>query len=289
MTWPEVIYEYDGSFDGLLCCIFESYTKKELPAAFFRFGELEPSLYEVRAVPTDAAHARRVYAGFRRYSPEVGPFLYRAVLTCLAAKELALYRVAAKLYREGAPLLSRLHDDAVLPLRRAVRHLNGELEQYRGFVRFSDIGGVLAGEIEPKNRVLPLLRGHFCARCREETFFLYDRTHREALFYTGGRSAIVPLEEFHMAPPDDAELAYRRLWCCFYDTVAIRERENPKLRMTHMPKRYWAMMTEFQSETDAIPPSPAPRAGVPAPAAPDATPAPATPAARGPSAPASTT
>lgn len=106
-----------------------------------------------------------------------------------------------------------------------MRQLNGELEQYRGFVRFSDIGGVLAAEIEPKNRVLPLLRGHFCQRCHDETFFLYDRTHREALFYADGHSAIVPLEEFVMAPPDEAEKRYRRLWRCFYDTIAIRERE----------------------------------------------------------------
>ena len=44
MTWREVVYEYDGSFDGLLCCIYESYTQKQLPAAFFRTGELEPCL-----------------------------------------------------------------------------------------------------------------------------------------------------------------------------------------------------------------------------------------------------
>lgn len=287
MPWPEVVYEYDGSFDGLLCCIYESYTKKELPAAFFRFGELEPSLYAIRSVPTDAAHARRVYEGFRRFSPRVGPFLSRAFLTCLADRELAIYRFAAKLYREGAPLLLRLHDEAYAPLRRAVRQLNGEVEQYRGFVRFSDLGGVLAAEIEPKNRVLPLLRDHFCQRCRGETFFLYDRTHREALFYTGGRSAIVPLEDFQMAPPDETERAYRRLWRCFYDTIAIRERENPKLRMTHMPKRYWAMMTEFQAEADATLPSPASRAAAAAPCAPAATPAPATLPARARSAPAS--
>ena len=48
MTWREVVYEYDGSFDGLLCCIYESYTQKQLPAAFFRTGELEPCLYEGR-------------------------------------------------------------------------------------------------------------------------------------------------------------------------------------------------------------------------------------------------
>ena len=258
MTWREVVYEYDGSFDGLLCCIYESYTQKELPAAFFRTGELEPCLYEVRAVTTDAAHARRVYEGFRRFSPEVGPFLRRAYWTCLPEKELAIYHFAAKLYREGKPLLQRLSDETYHPLLRAVRQLNGELEQYRGFVRFSDIGGVLAAEIEPKNRVLPLLRGHFCQRCHDETFFLYDRTHREALFYAGGHSAIVPLEEFVMAPPDETEKRYRRLWRCFYDTIAIRERENPRCRMTNMPKRFWGTMTEFQPDEGALP-APGPR------------------------------
>ena len=256
MTWREVVYEYDGSFDGLLCCIYESYTQKELPAAFFRTGELEPCLYEVRAVTTDAAHARRVYEGFRRFSPEVGPFLRRAYRTCLPEKELAIYHFAAKLYREGK-------------------------------LRFSDRNGVLGAEIEPKNRVLPLLRGHFCQRCHDETFFLYDRTHREALFYADGHSAIVPLEEFVMAPPDEAEKRYRRLWRCFYDTIAIRERENPKLRMSHMPKRFWPLLTELQSDPDAIPPSPSPCAAFAAPGAPAAIPAPATRQAPAPSAPAS--
>lgn len=287
MAWHEVVYEYDGSFEGLLCCIYESYTKKELPTAFYRYGELEPCFYDVRTVSTDTAHARRVYDGFRRFSPRVGPFLYRAFLTCLADKELAIYRFAAKLYREGAPLLLHLHDEAYVPLHRAVRQLNGELEQYRGFVRFSDLGGILAGEIEPKNRVLPLLRGHFCARCQGETFFLYDRTNHEALFYSGGRSAIVPLEDFQMAPPDETECAYRRLWRCFYDTVAIRERENFKLRMTHMPKRYWAMMTEFRSEQNTTLPFPSQHAAFSTPAVPISTPAPAIPAAPATPAPAS--
>ena len=31
MAWREVVYEYDGSFDGLMCCIYESYMHKERP------------------------------------------------------------------------------------------------------------------------------------------------------------------------------------------------------------------------------------------------------------------
>ena len=30
----EVIYRYDGTFEGFLCCVFDSYVNKEYPAAF---------------------------------------------------------------------------------------------------------------------------------------------------------------------------------------------------------------------------------------------------------------
>ena len=248
MAWREIIYQYDGSFDGLLCCVFESYTQKERPTAILRDGDDEPSLFEIRAVATDRVHAQRIYRSLYKRSLEASPFLRRAFLTCMPDKEMSIYRFIAKFYREGPALLSRLSDDTYLPLLRAVRLLSGEVEQFRGFTRFSDFDGVLGAEIEPKNRVLPMLRRHFCERYRNETFFLYDRTHREALLYSGGVSRIVPLEHFEMAQPDEEEAGYRRLWRRFYDTIAIEARKNEKLRMTHMPKRYWSTMTEFQDE-----------------------------------------
>jgi len=255
MAWRDIIYQYDGSFDGLLCCIFESYTQKERPTAIVCAEEAEWSLYETRTVATDPAHAGRVSHSLRKLSPDVLPFLRRAFLTCLPDRELAICRFVAKLYREGAPYLARLSDETYQPLLRAVRHLSAEVEHMRGFLRFSVYGDTLGAVIEPKNRVLPLLRAHFCERCREESFFIYDRTHHEALLYANGRSRIVPLESFEPAPPDAEEAAYRRLWRRFYDTIAIRERENPRLRMTHMPKRYWSTMTEFQSDDGALPPA----------------------------------
>lgn len=130
-------------------------------------------------------------------------------------------------------------------------------------------------------------RRHFCERYHNETFFLYDRTHREALLYSGGVSRIVPLNHFEMAQPDEVEAGYRRLWRRFYDTVAIEARKNEKLRMTHMPKRYWGMMTEFQDESYfKARPKETPSAS-PAPGAPAAIPAPATRPEGAPPAPAS--
>ena len=149
---------------------------------------------------------------------------------------------AQRVYRSLAPRLA--------VLTRAVGHLTGEAHLLKGFTRFSEQEGVLVGEIAPKNRVLPLLRPHFCARYPEESFVLYDRTHREALFYRPRRWAIVPLEAFRAAAPGREERDFRRLWRRFYDTIAIEGRENPRCRMTQMPKRFWGTMTEFQNETE---------------------------------------
>lgn len=281
----DLVYCYDGSFEGFLCCVFESYAMREVPTAICCDEDFVPTLFASRTVPTDRDHALRVYRKVSRLSPRAAELLRRGFLTCLPERELHLYRLVQKLLEEGPRFLGNLSDPVLYPVARAVRHLEGEVHLLKGFTRFSDLGGVLGGEIEPRNRVLPLLRGHFCARYLNDRFFLYDRTHREALFYAAGRAVIRPLADFQMAPPDETEASYRLLWKRFYDTVAIKERYNPKCRMTNMPKRYWGTMTEFQDESHFTARSSP--AAVSGPAAPAGISAPGTPPAPGPSAPGS--
>lgn len=249
--WCPVSYTYDGTFNGFLTCVYESYFNKEWPEAFSAPGDVQCSLYPERTVETDPAHARRVLLSFpKKLGAEAVGWVTQGFLTCLPERELHLFRFIAMGYELGPAFIRDLTDDRVMILGKALKHLGGETHLLKGFVRFSEQSGVLAAEIEPKNRVLPLLRPHFCARYSGERFFIYDRTHKEALVYEPKRWAILPLEEFHAAAPDAREREYRALWRRFYDTVAIEGRYNPKCRMTHMPKRYWNTMTEFQ---DAAP------------------------------------
>ena len=240
----DVIYQYDGSLDGFLCCVYESYVYKEAPAAFC-CDEDPLSLYEVRTVATQPAYSQRVSRGIAARSGKALAVVRRSFLTCLPDKEARLYAFIRKLLAEGPGFMRDLSDPACYPLYRAIRHMNGELEKLRGFVRFSDYGGILGAEIEPKNRVLPLLRGHFCQRYANEQFFIYDRTHRELLLYANGRSRITQIENFQPVLPGEDELYFRSLWKQFFQSVAIRERENPRCQNTFMPKRYRGTMTEF--------------------------------------------
>ena len=268
----EMVYYYDGSFEGFLCCIFDSYANKEVLTAIYRDEDSIPTLFASRTIQTNREHSNRVLKKVMKCSPYASNLLHKGFLTCMPEKEIHLYHMVVKLLRDGPGFLRNFSDGTLYPIAKAVQHLNGEAHLLKGFVRFSELGGVLGSEIEPKNRVLPLLRSHFCARYQGERFFIYDRTHKEALFYASGKAVIVPLENFQMAPPDETEAHYRLLWKRFYDTIAIKERYNPKCRMTHMPKRYWNTMTEFQDETYfkaqktlADDPTPGAPTGIPAP------------------------
>ena len=108
-------------------------------------------------------------------------------------------------------MLGKAETAAVRNMEKAV--LN-EAHLMREFLRFSDYHGALASVIEPKHYILPLIKGHFAERYPEEHFLIFDRT----------------------------------LWQEYYDAIAIKQRENPRCRMTHMPKRFWSCMTEFQTK-----------------------------------------
>ena len=283
----EIRYLYDGSFAGFLSCVFTAYAEKEDPAAIVCDTAAQTSLFPGRKIDTDEAHARRVYAALRKISPRAAYLLSRGFLSCLEEKELCLLQLIRRILQEGRPFLARLSDPQLVPILQAVRHLEGECQLLRGFVRFSEMQGILVGEIQPKNQVLPLLRGHFCQRMQNERFLLYDRTHRQALLYAPRRSLIVPLEQFRMAAPDETEARFRRLWKNFYDTIAIRERENPRCRQTHMPKRYWGCMTEFQPDSYFIPSTPDKSAASAAPGVPGGKSVPGIPSGSAPSVPGS--
>ena len=105
-------------------------------------------------------------------------------------------------YRRGRPASSgNLTDDpGGTLLHKAVQHLEQRGPPAQGLSSAFPIRrGCWSAEIEPKNRVLPLLRPHFCTRFSEEHFLIYDRTHREALFHQPGQWAILPLEDFQLS------------------------------------------------------------------------------------------
>ena len=254
----DVVYRYDGTFEGFLCCVFESYARHELPQEIRPEGSAQLSLYPEREIASDPARARRVFDSIpRKISREAARMVARGFLTCLEQKELWLLRFLRLGYRYGRRVMAMLADETVGTLFRAVQALENESHHLLGFLRFSEYGGVLVAEIEPKNQVLPVIRAHFCERYSGERFLIYDRTHRMMLLHQPGASRIVSVEGFQPPRAGAEEADYRALWRAYYRAAAVEGRENPRCRMSHMPKRFWNCMTEFSpAERETPPPLP---------------------------------
>jgi len=245
----DIVYRYDGTLDGFLCCVYESYANQEIPAAILGPEDEQLSLLTTREVETDAFRAARVLKSIpARISEDALYLVERAMLTCMPEREKRLLEFLRLGYRKGPMVMDMLHDDAVAPILAAVTHLGREAHLYLGFVRFTQNQGVLASVIEPKNRVLPLIAQHFIDRYPNEAFVIFDRTHREALVAQHGRGRLTPLEALELPDPDDLECAVRALWRRFHTTVGIIERKNYSCQRTHLPLRYRRVMTEFESD-----------------------------------------
>jgi len=249
-TWPQCTLAYDGTFTGFLTCVGDSFRRKEYPFYFLTPGNRQFSLYPLREIVTDPHLARQVYQDLEQeVSESFRRMMTYAFLTDLPQKEQHMFDLIYLAFSHALP--QNVTDQRILILDRAIHHLTHEAHQYKGFVRFADYHGVLVGQITPKNRVLPLLRPHFCQRLPNEAFLLHDKTHKEALFYAGGKWKIRPVDHLDLDKPDQAELECQALWRKFYNTIAIPSRHNPKCRQNHMPKRFWGDLTEFQSPEPA--------------------------------------
>ncbi len=243
-----VVYRYDGTFPGFLCCVAECFRDKKLPQAIQRLDEPQETLFPIKAVGTDPALAERVERSIpEKISPEAYRMVQNAFLTCMEEKELLMVRFLLLGYKYGAKVTRLTTNDDVHAMNKALLYLKNEAHYHVEFLRFSDFGEFLASEITPNNNVLPLIAAHFCDRFSGENMMIYDKTHKLGFLYQNtGRRQFFEADSIQLPPPDEEEEKYRALWKRFYNTIAVEGRINPRLRMTMMHKRYWANMTEFQ-------------------------------------------
>ncbi len=246
LNQSNLIYRYDGSFDGLLCCVFESYDKKEIPMDILLTDTPQTMLFHTKEIMTDSLKSNRVLSSIpRKMGIDALDFVRHAFLTCLTQKELYILLFLRMGYRYGPSVMNMLTDNVVNILFKAVKHLDKESHLLKGFLRFSIFNNLLVAEIEPKNYVLPLMTQHFCERYPEERFLIYDKTHSMALVYQPYQPTVIPIDDLELPEPNEEEQSYQELWRLFYDTIEVQGRHNPECRMSQMPKRYWKYMTEF--------------------------------------------
>lgn len=246
-----VILLYDGTFEGLMTAVFDSYSFHPAPEGVAQVQQCQQLLgRDYRDVITDDEKADRVIAGIRRaMGADAYEKVWRAFLSCDDGKGDAIYRYIRLGMRIGRGILLRLTDDRVMRLDGIERLVGREAGLLIEFVRFAEMeGGVYYGEITPDHDVLPLIMPHFAERFHIQPFILHDKGRRQAGVFDTREWVLTSTEDMQLPDYARGEQEYRRMWKAFYNTIAIKERINPTLRRNHMPKKYWKNMLEMQPD-----------------------------------------
>ncbi|MCL2545115.1 MAG: TIGR03915 family putative DNA repair protein [Clostridia bacterium] len=246
-----VCYRYDGSLDGLLCCVFEAYRRKEEPLSIVAGGAVQLALdARVRDIASDPERASRVQQGILRH---IGPEAFARVQQAALSADPSAARVALAYVRLGfavGPRIDqRLADPAVHAMNKLLRQVGWEAHRYIQFLRFAELeGGVYFAEMEPEHDVLVLVMPHFADRFGQQPFIIHDRTRRLAGVWDMRGWTLLSSETMNLPPFTADEARYQALWRTFYNSIAIKQRVNPNLRRQFMPKKFWRYITEMQPE-----------------------------------------
>ena len=242
-----MVYLFDGSFEGLLTCVFEAYNDKN--AAIRDQKAYIPSfLDESRFVETDMDKFQRVYSSVpSKISQHAQEIIYRAWLSeSEDAPDLILHFLRTG-YRLGKKVESNIQDPKILAIIDLNRKVGFEVHRFTGLLRFSEIcDGIFYAGYEPDHNISMLLAPHFTQRLASQPFIIHDKKRNLCAVFDGHE--LIMTDEVPSIPDagTNTEDEYSALWKVFFKTIAIKERVNPQLQMQFIPMRYRKNMTEFQ-------------------------------------------
>lgn len=253
-----LIFNYDGTFEGLLTCIFESYNRKQFPDAMQpEEMQAQDMFAEVVKIESDSMKASRVWKGIQqKLSAKNKQLLYYAFLSEEEGIEIKILRFAKRLFNTDFNIETDYGDADVLHLRQTSRKVKKEAMRMMQFVRFQRTkDGMYFSGIEPMYDVLPLVIDHFRKRFADQLWLLYDLKRNYGAFYNKSTVEEVVLSSSEINRKtgqvsqnilEEGDAVYQTLWKSYFKNINIKERKNLKLQRQQMPRRFWQYLTEKQ-------------------------------------------
>lgn len=217
-------------------------------------GYLEQKMFtDYIQIDTDLDKAERVAQSIiRKISPQAYQWVEQAAMSCHKdEKGDAIYRFLILGYAMGVASLGYLSNDAVLTVYKLAREVSRETQRLRGFVRFGQLdNGVMFAKLDPKHNQLIFLGRFFEERFPQMHWMIYDETRHLVCVHEAGKAFYMMCNQQmegeitqHYSTEETKFLAW---WQTFVDTIAIKERHNPRCQMQMMPKMYWKNMPEHE-------------------------------------------
>ena len=259
-----ITYVFDGTIDGLLTAVFDSFFLHQEPQMLLAAGEQLPLFAdEPHMVVTDNEKASRVWKGLEKRLSAAG---LRVITLSWLSEERALnqplFNYICKVFRQPAGARSieqNASDLDVLAVRNTCRRVLHEQLRMKQFIRFQKAkDGTYLAVVSPDHNVLPIITHHFQDRFNDQPWLIYDARRHYGFYYDGETVIRVTFEDEAAVPFNlsngklDANVLsendklFQDLWRTYFKAICIRERMNPRKQLNDMPRRYWQYMTEKQ-------------------------------------------
>ena len=245
------ILVYDGSFEGLLCCIYRIYEQK---ISVYRIQQLTEPMQDMFAdiiqIHTEKAKAERVWSGIlRKASQKSVQRIMFSYLAEIRGEEHNIVRYIQYLIDSKKNIEDNLSHPVVQRMEDVVKMVNREKHRMKAFVRFQLLSdGIFYSSIEPDFNVLPLIKDHFKNRYADQQWIIYDIKRNYGLYYNITEVEQISLESSPKKGAEnifqEEEALYQELWKSYFKHTNIESRKNTDLHLRHVPKRYWKYLTE---------------------------------------------
>ena len=169
---------------------------------------------------------------------------------------MLVYQVIQAIIQKGdASVLENFANPFILKAAQIEKMMHREVHRMHAFVRFQKSkDGLFYAAIDPDFDVLPLIGDHFERRYADQSWLIFDAKRHYGLYYDQTTMSFVsaddPILKINVEAleddsfQDEREREYQALWKNYFHAVNIRERNNVKLHLRHVPKRYWKYLTE---------------------------------------------
>ena len=254
------VYVFDGTMNGLLTAVFDSFALHDYPELLASEGDVIPLFCEhLYHVATDEEKAHRVWSGLEKRLPrEAMKLISVSWLSELPELNQSLFQYICKVFRQG-DVYRNFADSDILAVTDIAKKVLREQLRMKQFIRFQKAkDGTYLGVVSPDHNVLPLITEHFRDRFNDQPWLIYDAKRHYGYYYDGRQVIRIMFEDEVGAPFSlsdgklDADVLssddqlFQNLWRTYFKSICIKERMNPRKQLNDMPRRYWKYMTEKQ-------------------------------------------
>ncbi len=239
-------YVYDGSLEGFLTLVHQTYMTKKSATRIIK-SPLEWNLVEeTETIITNRTYAKKVLQSLQeKFEKRYFERIFHVFMCDTRSFERPLYDYIILGFRDRKNLADINHP-SILYIEKLEKEYFRYLHKMYGFVRFEEIAdGTLYTKIEGKFNILPLLGRHFMKRLDGQEFIIHDTQRNIALLSENSTFRIERVVESYEPPRSMDEKKFQKLWKTFFKSVAIAERRNPKLQKQWVSLLYRRYMTEF--------------------------------------------